>query len=770
MTKINHLKYIRSHGLNLICLVILLITLFLVVYYRLKLQMSIGPFWDTYSFLDNALEYAGIGTGYIELDRSPFLPFLTSLLFRAGFVSEMAIYLVDGIIFILGVVGLYHLLRLRFNSLESLAGCAVYISFPVILAWLGVGYLDIAAVSFSIWAIYTTVLAVKKNPRYFYLAFPLAMIAFLTRFTAGFIVFPIILYILMGGNYLRHLKQMLKGLMCSVLIIIPYLLFMYQKTGDPFITITSLLSIQSESVSGLAAYSADPLYYLKTMDLFVSIQGQFHNQIYYLFLLIIVIGVVIYLYNLVKSHKFHLNSPFAKLKILILAVLLLGFIFTFSKISSMASIGLVVLICYMVYDLMRGKEKLDLDLLFVAWFMAQFIVHAQYAQKVDRYFITMAPALVYFLILGLNQIAGKLKINYRQLNLTRYILPLLLLMVALLSTTAYLTGLDHSLNDNYEYLSAINQPDDTPFIVNSTDLLRNKYTADNLALAANWLKEYDPQYSTKKIRSNQWPGMVWNLRTYMDKQPTWNTTELISHELEKNNIDYYISTQSLNLEAYPQVAQFGDVFIYQKDPSKIENKTQMLYIGQNWQNYIDEVLGFKAYVIYENLGQVVRGKPTEIDSHSLEELQKYPYLLLYNFKWNDQEKAEELLTRYVESGGTLVIDASGNLEGSFYNLDNAEFMNTIITRKSLEANPKIEPNTVNFSPFLSDGETWYGAHYEPTNQSQIQPLVTADGNILIGEQKIGKGRIIWIGYNLVWHAFHLENPEEKVLIQSVIGV
>nr|WP_243687767.1 hypothetical protein [Methanobacterium formicicum] len=218
------------------------------------------------------------------------------------------------------------------------------------------------------------------------------MIAFLTRFTAGFIVFPIILYILMGGNYLRHLKQMLKGLMCSVLIIIPYLLFMYQKTGDPFITITSLLSIQSESVSGLAAYSADPLYYLKTMDLFVSIQGQFHNQIYYLFLLIIVIGVVIYLYNLVKSHKFHLNSPFAKLKILILAVLLLGFIFTFSKISSMASIGLVVLICYMVYDLMRGKEKLDLDLLFVAWFMAQFIVHAQYAQKVDRYFITMAPA------------------------------------------------------------------------------------------------------------------------------------------------------------------------------------------------------------------------------------------------------------------------------------------------------------------------------------------------------------------------------------------
>ncbi|CDG64942.1 putative membrane protein [Methanobacterium sp. MB1] len=748
MTRINYQKFIRSHGLDIICLIILFIILFLVVSYRIKLQMGMGPGWDTYAFLDNALEYAGMGTGYIELDRSPVLPFLTSLVFRAGFVSELSIYLVEGILFILGVVGFYCLLRLRFNSLESLAGCAVYISFPVILSWLGVGYLDISSVSISIWAIYTTVLAVKRNPRYFYLAFPLAMIAFLTRFTAGFVVFPIILYILMGGNYLHHLKKMLIGLLISVLIIIPYLVFMYQKAGDPFITITSLLSIQSESGSGLAAHTADSLYYLKAMDIFVSIPGQFHNQIYYLFILIIVIGAVIYLYNLFKGRNFHWNSSIVKFKTLLLGGLVLGFIFTFSKISSMASIGLVVLICYVVYDLMRNREKLDLDLLFVVWFMAQFIAHEQFAQKVDRYFITMAPALVYFLILGLNQIAGKLKISFRKVNITSYILPLLLLMVALLSTNNYLIDMDHSMDDNNA----------------------NKDLVDKMELAANWLKEYDPQYSTKKIRSNQWPAMVWNLRTYMDKQPTWKTTEMVLHELEKNDIDYYISTEALNSEAYPRVAQFGAVSIYQKNPSKIENKTKMLYIGQNWQNYIDDVLGLKAYVIYENVGQVVRGKSTEIDSHSLEELQKYPYILLYNFKWKDQEKAEELLIQYVESGGTLVIDASGNLEGSFYNLDNTEFLDIIITRKSLQANPKIEPDNVKFSPFLSDGATWYGAHYEPTNQSQIQPIVTADGNILIGEQKIGKGRIIWIGYNLVWHAFHLENPQEKALIQSAIGV
>jgi hypothetical protein len=159
--------FTRSNVLGWICLIILILTVSIVVYYRVRMQTTIGPFWDTYSFLDNALEYAGMGTGYIELDRSPFLPFLTSILFRMGFVSEMAISLMEGLIFIFGVTGLYLLLKLRFNPLESLAGSTIYISFPVILAWLGIGYLDIAAVALSIWAVYLTILAVKKKPKIF---------------------------------------------------------------------------------------------------------------------------------------------------------------------------------------------------------------------------------------------------------------------------------------------------------------------------------------------------------------------------------------------------------------------------------------------------------------------------------------------------------------------------------------------------------------------------------------------------------------------------
>lgn len=757
-------KYIKANILPCILLLILVVTVGLVVYYRLKLQLTIGPFWDTYAYLSNALEFAGIGTGYYELDRPPFLPFLTSLLFRIGFVSEVAIYIVDGLIFIFGVIGLYLLFNLRFNPLESFAGTTLYISFPLILSWLGLGYVDIAAVSFSIWAVYTTVLAVRKNPKFFYVAFPLAMMAFLTRFTAGFILFPIILYILIGGNYLKHFKHMLKGVLVSFLLIIPYMILIYQKTGDPFYSMVWSLTFRAESPKEHFGYTSDPFYYLEHLNSYISTQIISHDFIFYLIISIIIIGLLIYIYSLVKAKKgdskINLSllkrvTSFTKIKILLLIILLVGFLFTLGNISYMVSEFLFFILCYVAYDLLKDQEKFDLDILFFSWFMTQFISQSLFELKVDRYFITMTPALAYFIILGLNQITGKLKVNYQSINLTAIILPFIIIIVALSSTSLYLNNTIEN-QDNYM----------------APDFYENQILTANMDSAVEWLMNYDQSYQNKTIRAELWPGFVWKLKKNMSEQPNFNTTDALNHELEKNNIDYYISlTPNLNLKSYTTLKEFGNVTIYQKDPSKVENKPQMLYIGQGWQNYIDQVLGLKAYVQYEAQGRFTIGKATEIDSHSLEELQKYPYILLYNFKWHNQQKTEDLLMEYVKSGGTVVIDASGNLEGVYYNLDNAVFLNTSITKKSLPPNPNIEPkNQTNFSPFLSDGATWYGANYESTGNNKIEPLITANGNTLIGVQKIGNGKIIWIGYNLIWHAFHLGNQEEMELIQRSIGV
>lgn len=770
----------RSNLLNWICLSILLLTVSLVVYYRIKMQISIGPFWDTYAYLSNALEYAGMGTGYTELDRPPFLPFLTSLLFRLGFISEVAIYLVEGLLFIFGVIGLYIFFKLRFNPVECLAGALVFVSFPITLAWLGVGYVDLSAVSLSIWALYTTVLAVNRNPKFFYLAFPLAMMAFLTRFTAGFIVFPMILYIIMGKHYLPHFKHMLKGVFASFLLIIPYLLYIYQRTGDPFFSIMWSLSFREESFQEHFAYSSDVLYYLHNSASYISTKGSLHDWIYYIFIAIMVIGAIIYVYNLIKDWKDkNVGNSVNKLKIIFLILLVAGFILTFTRVNYIICNFLVLLISYLAYDLLRGRPKIDLDILFFSWFMIQFITQSLFAIKVDRYFLTMAPALTYFLILGLHEISQKIgfksgkiglnsdkirskpdiigfnsgKVNSKSRKIIPIILPCLVIILALSATSIYLSDVQQH-KDNYM----------------TGDMMKNQLIDDYMDVMVEELTRYDPSYQDKKVQSEVWPGFVWKLKTGMEQQPTFNTTDELNHWLEKKDVDYYISLNPVNLSSYQPLTEYNNMTLYQKNPDLSTNKTNMLYVGQGWQNYIDQVLGLKAYVIHESQGRLVIGKATEIDSHSLEELQQYPYILLFNFKWHNQPHAEQLLTEYVESGGTLIIDASGNLEGMYYNLDNGVFLNTSITKKSLPANPQIQPESINFSPFLSDGDTWYGANYESTGENKIQPLITANNQTLIGVQKIGKGRIIWIGYNFVWHAFHMENQDEMELIQESIGI
>ena len=61
-----------------------------------------------------------------------------------------------------GVIGMFMLLKIKFNDLESFLGGLLYATFPIILILLGFGFSDLASVSFSIWAIYFTILAVKR--------------------------------------------------------------------------------------------------------------------------------------------------------------------------------------------------------------------------------------------------------------------------------------------------------------------------------------------------------------------------------------------------------------------------------------------------------------------------------------------------------------------------------------------------------------------------------------------------------------------------------
>ncbi|MFZ0442661.1 MAG: glycosyltransferase family 39 protein, partial [Methanobacterium sp.] len=238
-------NFLNHHKISIIYLLLLTIIVSFITYYRIMIQIEMGPVSDSVVFLANAITYAGQGTGYSNLLFPPFFSFMVSLFFRLGYVYSSTLFVVDGLLYIFGVIGLYLLLRMRFNELESFLGGLLYATFPIVIVILGIGLSDLGSVSISIWAIYFLVLSIKRDSRFFYLAFPFAMLAFLTRYNSALLIFPILGYLLMNRDKV-NLKNIIIGIIAAILSIIPVLIFFYERFGNiiyPFINFASTSTI-----------------------------------------------------------------------------------------------------------------------------------------------------------------------------------------------------------------------------------------------------------------------------------------------------------------------------------------------------------------------------------------------------------------------------------------------------------------------------------------------------------------------------------------------
>jgi len=154
--------HLNKYFIPYIPLILLIIIVSVISYYRLLIQIDIGPLSDTCDFLLNALYFSGQGVGYYDWTRPVFFPFLISMVFKLGFVSATAAYVVDLLIYIFGLIGFYLLLNLHFNKIESFFGGLLYATFPNIILMSGLGFSDFTCGAFIIWAFYFLVLAVKK--------------------------------------------------------------------------------------------------------------------------------------------------------------------------------------------------------------------------------------------------------------------------------------------------------------------------------------------------------------------------------------------------------------------------------------------------------------------------------------------------------------------------------------------------------------------------------------------------------------------------------
>ncbi len=526
--------------------------------------MYVGvPYYDVYVYLNNGLLFAGIPVGNISvIFLSPLMPFLTSLFFRLGLISVNTLFILDGFVFIFGVIGLYLLFRERFNEIQSIVGCLIFISFPLIYSWAVSGGIDVPGISFSIWVIYLLVKGVRENPKYLYLVFPMLSVAFLVRYTSAILIFPIILYLVINNKFIKNIKKILAGFLAGLTLIIPFLIYFYMRLG----TLNSLTNLFTSTIFGSGAavndvgYNPDRIYYLMHILNYISVgpitgyYGQILNPstgfpsiLSYITVIILILGLGIYLHQIYMKGKIQgtfTNNRFKTYycSILFIILLLVG-VFSFLVDSFILTEFIMLLALFFGYELLKDVnfKHLDIDFLFLSWFAAFFIFHSAILLKVDRYFITMIPAFTYFIILAFTVIIEKYKFQFKQFKLRSWGLYFIVGLIFISSSMAVHTG--HS------------------FIHGSG------YTVQG---ASDWLEHYDPNYKNEIIYSDYDPAYTWGLKkeVIIGVPSLYVSPVAFSEYLTSNKADYYIdafSEPKLDIPGYNIIKNISETSIYQKN-------------------------------------------------------------------------------------------------------------------------------------------------------------------------------------------------------------
>ena len=504
-------------------LIITVISTILVAYY-INFNANLGIYCsDVYVYLLNALYYSGTNihsTRSIYL--SPVVCFLTSLLFDLGYVDKVAIFIVTGILAIIGNIGLYLLLRLKFDNLLSLTGTIIYSTLALNLTWLANGSLDIPAASITIWIAYFAIIAMKDNPKYYMAVFPLLILGFFTRYTVALVVPALVLYYLYEKGIKitkEDLKYVIIGLFIAIIIGSIILMTIYSM-GDGELVFDGLIKGGVQGNLGSKndnSYNPDFGYYLVNMGNFISSSNTtFVGKTPYLANPTILTGIV-FLILIAGSALWikRTDFEFTKSKIAGIIICLIALL-TFAQFSSTITIILTFIGLYLI-----GKDsEHKMGLVMICWILAYLIFQSYYIVKVNRYIIPIFPALTYFIMIGVEEINAKIT--------RKNIIPIILIVLFLIQGFAFTL--------TFEDTNEFNAPEEM------TDYIK--------ANIDNWS---EIQIGNYNIRPYYW---------YLGL----NSPGIESNHPEKiieNNLSYYISNvEQENLTNYTEIKQIENLHLY----------------------------------------------------------------------------------------------------------------------------------------------------------------------------------------------------------------
>ena len=306
---------------------------------------------------------------------------------------------------------------------------------------------------------------------------------------------------------------------------------------------------------------------------------------------------------------------------------------------------------------------------------------------------------------------------------------------------------------------------------------------NNLSLLHN-LANYQSQMMYSRFPLHQKPGVLTELGKWFGLNYVYlSGTPLEPHDFWTQDPNWIrippVSSASASKDQQENINEGWREFTQATGDTTWDTRPKMLVVADNSRHFYDETFKFftRGALLYED-GIPVLGKKN-IDEYSLDELKQYDSIFMrsYGYKW--QWNAYRLLDDYVKNGGNLIFDTGWQYNVPDYQLAKAPSFMPFgsLTWQNLDPDARLtveDPviaGDIDSSQLgdLKYGTASWGVSVPANLKSWAKPVVSADGKPLIVAGKYEKGKVIWIGFNIVAHAETKDSVEEAKLFRDLVS-
>lgn len=314
-----------------------------------------------------------------------------------------------------------------------------------------------------------------------------------------------------------------------------------------------------------------------------------------------------------------------------------------------------------------------------------------------------------------------------------------------------------------------------------------------------WAERFNYFYDVPQNRDYFAQGVVYDNWQFWQQACIWSVecplpdTEFL---LDWFSIKWPLATASEVDTSYEKFSQNPELFdqVYQENPNFYQfeyKKATPILSATNTSPLL--IVGTKEVafdMILRDLAQgninsqkiiPVKGKEY-IDDYSLEELNNFSLVFLYEYKYHNRKKAFQLLDDYVKMGGGLIIEGTSSPEVIKKEFDLSFPDPWPLNRLDLD-NRKDDWNFVSpqnqfkesidfdkFDPPLYEKTEPWKVIIAPETylKDNTQVILTTDKTSVVLAREHGQGRVVWMGMNLPFHIATFHNQEELKFLKNIM--